>query len=184
MPPAAILRSLQAKFRQAPVPLTLAVAVALIVVTATGIVAPRVAAKDTTAATVVAQEAATPQDTTDDTVTRLLATGKTVLGQTIAYPTQGAAKVTAVIVTMQPGATTGWHRHDVPMFGYLLEGEITVDYGPHGTRVYRQGDAVMEAIDLAHDGRNSGSGAARILAVFIGADGVPDTVKAAPPEKK
>jgi quercetin dioxygenase-like cupin family protein len=68
------------------------------------------------------------------------------------------------------------------MFGYILEGEVTVNYGSHGTRVYRAGDAVMEAIDLAHDGRNSGRGVARILAVFMGADGIANTIKAAPPK--
>ena len=62
------------------------------------------------------------------------------------------------------------------MFGYILEGEITVDYGAAGTRVYRTGDALMEAIDVAHNGRNTGDGSARILAVFMGAEGVPNTV--------
>jgi len=111
----------------------------------------------------------------------LLATGKTVVGQQIAYPAQTPAKVTAVVVEMQPGEETGWHAHDVPMFGYILEGEVTVNYGAHGTRVYRAGDAVMEAIDLAHDGRNTSDGVTRILAVFIGAEGVPNTVGSAAP---
>ncbi len=106
----------------------------------------------------------------------LLSTGQTVLGQPIAYPTQAPAKVTSAIITMQPGEETGWHQHDVPMFCYILEGEVTVDYGAKGTRVYRQGEAIMEAIDVAHDGRNNGAGPARILAVFMGADGVPNTV--------
>ena len=106
----------------------------------------------------------------------LLSTNKTVLGQTLSYPTGAPAKVTAAIITMLPGEQTGWHQHDVPMFGYILEGEVTVDYGAAGTRVYRSGDALMEAIDVAHDGRNTGAGNARILAVFMGADGVPDTV--------
>jgi quercetin dioxygenase-like cupin family protein len=114
-------------------------------------------------------------------VTTLLDTGKTIVGQPITYPTQGPAKITAVIVAMQPGEETGWHRHDVPMFGYILEGEVTVDYGPKGTRVYRKGDAAMEAIDFAHNGRNTGTGVTRILAVFMGAGAIPDTVKAAPP---
>jgi quercetin dioxygenase-like cupin family protein len=114
-------------------------------------------------------------------VTPLLSTGITVLGQNFAYPTSAPAKVTAAIVAMQPGAETGWHRHDVPLFGYMLEGELTVDYGPKGTRVYRKGDALMEAIDVPHNGRNTGSSVARILAVFMGADGVPDTVMVAPP---
>jgi quercetin dioxygenase-like cupin family protein len=105
----------------------------------------------------------------------LLSTRQTILGQPIVYPTEGPAKVAGAVVAMQPGEETGWHQHDVPMFGYVLEGEVTVDYGAKGTRVYRQGDALVEAIDVPHNGRNTGKGEARILSVFMGAEGVPDT---------
>jgi hypothetical protein len=44
-----------------------------------------------------------------------------VLGQTFSYPTSAPAKVTVAIVAMLPGEATGWHRHDVPMFGCILE---------------------------------------------------------------
>jgi quercetin dioxygenase-like cupin family protein len=113
---------------------------------------------------------------TREEATALLDTGKTVLGQPFSYPARTPAKVTAAIITMLPGEATGWHKHDVPMFGYILEGEITVDYGPAGIRIYRQGDALIEAVDWEHDGRNTGTGNARILAVFMGAEGVPNTV--------
>jgi quercetin dioxygenase-like cupin family protein len=112
---------------------------------------------------------------TRDTVTSLLITGQTILSQPIAYPTHSPAKIVSAIVTMLPGEETGWHQHDVPMFGYILEGEVTVTYAGKGTHVYRQGDALMEAIDIPHNGRNTGKIPARILAVFMGADGVPDT---------
>ena len=110
-----------------------------------------------------------------DQVLSLLSTTQTVLGQAIVYPAEAPAKVDAAIVSMQPGEETGWHQHDVPMFGYILEGEVTVTYAGKGTHVYRQGDALIEAIDIPHNGRNTGNGPARILAVFMGADGVPDT---------
>ena len=93
-----------------------------------------------------------------DQVLSLLSTTQTILGQPIVYPTEAPAKVAAAIVTMQPGEETGWHQHDVPMFGYVLEGEVTVDYGAKGTRIYRQGDALIEAIDVPHNGRNTGTG--------------------------
>jgi quercetin dioxygenase-like cupin family protein len=112
---------------------------------------------------------------TRDTVASLLSTGQTILSQPIAYPTQSPAKIVSAIVTMLPGEETGWHQHDVPMFGYILEGEVTVTYAGKGTHVYRQGDALMEAIDIPHNGRNTGKIPARILAVFMGADGMPDT---------
>ena len=79
------------------------------------------------------------QDVPAASVEPLLSTGETVLGQTITYPTATAAHVTAVIVTLPPGAETGWHQHDVPLFGYLLEGQLTVDYEGVGERIYRPG---------------------------------------------
>lgn len=111
----------------------------------------------------------------------LLSTSRTVIGERIAYPTGAPAKVTAVIVTLEPGEQTGWHRHGVPLYGYILEGELTVDYGAHGKRVYRKGDSLMEAINAAHNGRNTGAGVVRVLAVFMGAQGRPNTVPAKRP---
>ncbi len=108
--------------------------------------------------------------------TPLLSTGTTVLGETLHYPTSGPAHVTAAIVTLEPGAKTVLHRHGVPLFAYVLEGEITVDYGDRGTRTYHQGDAVMEAMDVAHFGVDAGSKPVRILTVFIGAEGAPADV--------
>jgi len=98
---------------------------------------------------------------------QLLASGETIVGEKIAYPAGAPAKVTAAILTLAPGASTGWHTHGLPTFGYILEGELTVDYGDKGRRVYRAGDALLEAIAIAHDGRNTGAGSMRILAVFM-----------------
>jgi quercetin dioxygenase-like cupin family protein len=116
-------------------------------------------------------------------VRAILSTGTTVTNEPIRYPTQVAAHITAVEITLAPGQQTGWHSHPVPLFGYILEGELTVDYGPLGQRTYRQGDGLAEAMNEAHNDRNSGAGPVRILAVFMGADGVKDTVAAAVPPR-
>lgn len=108
----------------------------------------------------------------------LLASGETIVGEKIAYPVGAPARVTAGILTLAPGASTGWHTHGVPTFGYILAGELTVDYSEKGVRVYRAGGAVLEAINVAHDGRNTGAGPMRILAVFMGAEGLPTSVAA------
>ncbi len=119
---------------------------------------------------------ATDRGTTREAVTGLLSTSDTVVGQPVVYPTGAQAKVTSAIVTMLPGEETGWHKHEIPMFGYILEGEVTVDYGSKGPRVYRKGDAVMAAIDWPHNGRHPGPVPARNRGVFMGADGVPNTI--------
>lgn len=116
------------------------------------------------------------QENPKNGLTPLIASGETVVGEKIIYPTGTPAKITAAILSLAPGQETGWHTHNVPTTGIMLEGELTVDYGDRGTRVYRAGDAVIEAMTVAHNGRNTGSGPMRVFAVFIGAVGVANTV--------
>jgi quercetin dioxygenase-like cupin family protein len=106
----------------------------------------------------------------------LLSTGTTVLGEPLHYPASGPAHVTAAIVTLAPGAKTILHRHGVPLFAYILEGELTVDYGVRGKRTYRQGEALMEAMDVPHYGLDTGAQPVRILAVYLGAEGAADFI--------
>jgi quercetin dioxygenase-like cupin family protein len=106
----------------------------------------------------------------------LLSTTVTVVGETIRYPATGPAQVTAAIVTLAPGARTVVHKHGVPMFAYILEGEITVDYGEKGKRTYRAGEALMEAMDVAHFGENTGAQLMRLIAVYMGAKGANDVI--------
>lgn len=104
-------------------------------------------------------------------VQELLVTGQTIVGENIQYPTSGAPKITVAVVTVAPGTPAAFHRHPVPLVAYILEGELTVDYGPKGLKTFRQGDAVVEAMDLPHRGMNLGSGIVKLLAVYIGAEG-------------
>jgi quercetin dioxygenase-like cupin family protein len=106
----------------------------------------------------------------------LLSTGTTIVGETLHYPTSGPAHVTAAIITLAPGAKTIVHKHGVPLFAYILEGELTVDYGDRGKRTYRQGEALMEAMNVAHFGVDTGARPVRILTVYIGADGAADVI--------
>jgi quercetin dioxygenase-like cupin family protein len=106
----------------------------------------------------------------------LLSTGTTIVGETLHYPANGPAHVTAAVITLAPGAKTVLHKHGVPLFAYILEGELTVDYGDRGKRTYHQGDALMEAMDVPHFGADAGAQPVRILTVFIGAEGAPADV--------
>ena len=106
----------------------------------------------------------------------LLSTGTTIMGEPLRYPTSGPAHVTASIVVLAPGAKTIMHKHGVPLFAYILEGELTVDYGARGTRTYPKGEAFMEAMDVAHFGVNRGTQPVRLLAVYMGAEDAEDVI--------
>ncbi|MEX2454559.1 MAG: cupin domain-containing protein [Rhodospirillaceae bacterium] len=104
----------------------------------------------------------------------LLVTGADTVGAPIRYPA-GTPRVSSYILTMVPGQETGWHRHDVPLYAHILQGILTVDYGDGVVKSYRTGDTFMESMDRYHNGRVEGAADAKLLIVFMGADGVPNT---------
>jgi len=97
----------------------------------------------------------------------ILDTDQTVIGQDISYPS-GSPQIISKIVTIPVGAETGPHIHEYPMFGYIMKGEVTVDYGEQGIKTFVKGDSIVEAINYTHNGKNNGSEPVEILVVLIG----------------
>ncbi|MBN8966728.1 MAG: cupin domain-containing protein [Rhizobiales bacterium] len=116
-----------------------------------------------------------PAQAKDYPAVPLLSTGTSIVGETIRYP-KGPAHVTAAIVTLAPGGKTIMHKHGVPLFAYILEGELTVNYGKHGTRTYRAGQTLMEAMNVPHFGINNGAQPVRLLAVYMGSKRAKDVI--------
>ena len=105
----------------------------------------------------------------------LKAAETTILDQLIAYPDAPPAQVSSSILTVPPGVATGWHFHTAPMYAYILEGTLTVTYETEAgavEKVYRAGEAIMEAVGTHHNGVNNTSSPVRVLVVNIGAEGV------------
>lgn len=98
----------------------------------------------------------------------LLGTTSDVLGRALEYP-DCAPAMRAVIITLAPGQAGGDHQHLTPVFGYILEGEISVDYEADGgvTKIYREGEALMEAMHVMHHGYNATAKPSRLLALFM-----------------
>lgn len=97
----------------------------------------------------------------------ILDTGMTILGKQISYPI-GTPHITSKIITIPVGSETGFHTHEYPLFAYVLEGEVTVDYQNEGLKTFFEGDAIMEAIDFSHNGKNTGDVSTKILVVMLG----------------
>lgn len=113
----------------------------------------------------------------DYPIVPLLKGNKTVMGEEFSYPS-GKPNVTAAILTLMPAAKTLAHTHGVPLFIYVLEGEMEVDYGARGKKIYKKGDAFMEAMSVSHYGVNISNAPVRVLAVYMGAVGAQDMVPA------
>jgi quercetin dioxygenase-like cupin family protein len=113
-------------------------------------------------------------------LTPVLKSDRDILGQPVAYPA-GPPMITSAIVTIPPGGETGWHLHEVPLFVYVLEGTVTVDYGDKGVRIYKPGTGFIEAMNWAHNGKNEGTVPVRIMAVYMGGGDKTNTEATADP---
>ncbi len=111
----------------------------------------------------------------------LLETGQTIAGERLAYPQSGPAKVTAAIITIPPGKSTGWHKHKIPLVGYLISGELEMEYADGKRVILKQGEAIMEAISVPHIGANLGNTPAQIFVAFLGTDSTDFTETTAAP---
>jgi quercetin dioxygenase-like cupin family protein len=107
----------------------------------------------------------------------LLRTTFNSIGQPIAYPRDGTPEVTALLVEMAPGEETGWHRHPVPLLGYILAGELTVYQATGDKRVVRVGEVSLESVGIVHNGVNEGAAPLKMIVFVTGLKDVPFTVK-------
>ncbi len=110
-------------------------------------------------------------------VEELMKADKDILGNAISYPNGDPAEITGIMITMAPGDSNGWHSHPVPTFGYILSGELTVEYETGEVKVIGVGDTLVEAQHTAHQGHNRGSEVVKIVVFYAGAKGVPNTVR-------
>lgn len=101
----------------------------------------------------------------------LLDTSADTLGKAISYPV-GTPRITSQLVTLEPGKTSTPNIHQTPMYLQVLSGELTVDYGEHGKKVYKAGEAFVEAQGVSHHGINAGTQPVTFVAVYIGAQGI------------
>ncbi len=103
----------------------------------------------------------------------LLKTDTTSIGQKIVYPSFASDEVSVVKVTIPPGASTGWHKHLFPVFGYMIKGTLTVETKNGKSNDFIGGQAFSEVIDTLHNGVNNGKEDVVLIAFFMGEKGKP-----------
>ena len=85
-------------------------------------------------------------------------------------------EITVMKVEIKPGAETGWHSHPVPLYAYVLEGDLTVEVKGGKTYHFTAGDAIVEFVNVPHNGKNPGTKPVVLIAFYTGEIGTPNTV--------
>jgi len=78
-----------------------------------------------------------------------------------------------VEATFAPGAIAGKHTHPGEELGYVLEGSIELTIEGQPARLVKAGETFFVPANTVHDGRNVGSGPAKVLATYIVEKGKP-----------
>ena len=111
----------------------------------------------------------------DIKVTKLIETDSSWEKTKIIYP-NGDSKITALLVEMQPKAKMKMHHHEVPSFGYILEGTIRVQSESGDIKNFSKGDVVIEMINKKHSGINSGDTITKFVVFYMGTKNLKNTI--------
>ena len=111
----------------------------------------------------------------------IIATETTTDGQPVRYPKSDQGKITVMEVTIAPGAETGWHKHSVPVYAYVMAGTLSVSLKDGKTFEFTAGDAIIEVVDTFHNGINKGDTPVKLIVFYTGVKDVPNVIKADQP---
>ena len=78
-----------------------------------------------------------------------------------------------VVAAFTPGASAGKHTHPGEELGYVLEGTLELQVAGESPRTLKAGEAFFVPAGVVHDGKNVGSGAAKVLATYVVEKGKP-----------
>ena len=110
--------------------------------------------------------------------TLILKTTTTTGNYPAKYLNSEKPEITAMKVEIKPGAETGWHSHPVPLYAYLLEGNLTVEVKGGNTYQFTAGDAILEVVNIPHNGKNLSTMPVVLIVFYTGGIGTPNTVMA------
>jgi quercetin dioxygenase-like cupin family protein len=102
----------------------------------------------------------------------LLKTDTTTIGQKLIYPQYDNDEITILKITIPPGKATGWHKHEFPVFAYILKGELSVELENNKTMQFPENSTFAEVINTLHNGINKGKDDVVLIAFFMGGKGL------------
>jgi len=106
----------------------------------------------------------------------LLKTDTTSIGQKIVYPQFKENEVTIAKITFPPGVSTGWHKHEIPVFAYVLKGTLTVELENNKVTEFPENSTFAEVFNTYHNGVNKGTEDLVLIAFYMGGKGIPNSV--------
>jgi quercetin dioxygenase-like cupin family protein len=77
------------------------------------------------------------------------------------------------IAEFVPGGVAGKHTHPGEELGYVMEGTLQLEIAGQEPRTVKAGESFFVPAGIVHDGKNIGSGPAKVLATYFVEKGKP-----------
>jgi quercetin dioxygenase-like cupin family protein len=97
-------------------------------------------------------------------------TRKMLQDQNLSVSERHAVQVVAEFI---PGGAAGKHTHPGEELGYVLEGTLQLEVAGQPPRTLNAGEVFFVPAGVVHDGKNVGSGPAKVLATYVVEKGKP-----------
>jgi len=97
-------------------------------------------------------------------------TRKMLQDQNLSVSERHAVQVVAEFI---PGGAAGKHTHPGEELGYVLEGTLQLEVAGQPPRTLNAGEVFFIPAGVVHDGKNVGSGPAKVLATYVVEKGKP-----------
>lgn len=81
--------------------------------------------------------------------------------------------VVQALAEFVPGGVAGKHTHPGEEFGYVVEGTLQLEITGQPPRTIKAGESFYVPAGVVHDGKNIGSGPAKVLATYVVEKGKP-----------
>ncbi|MBA4409470.1 MAG: cupin domain-containing protein [Odoribacter sp.] len=104
-------------------------------------------------------------------IKELLRTDTTSIGQKMTYPKFSDPEVTMLKITIPPGKSTGWHKHNFPVFAYVIKGTLTVELEDHRVIKFKEDSTFAEMMNTYHNGKNMEDSDLEVIAIYLGGKG-------------
>jgi quercetin dioxygenase-like cupin family protein len=104
-------------------------------------------------------------------IEQVLKTDTTTIGQKISYPHSAQAEVIIKKITLKPGQSTGWHKHEIPVFAYVQKGTLTIELENKAVMQFPENSSFAEVLNTFHNGENRGDKEVVLIAFFMSEKG-------------
>ena len=103
----------------------------------------------------------------------ILKTEENLFGQKLQWPQYENSEVTILKIIIPPGSSVPWHLHTMPMFAYLIQGTVEIELENGNSLLYKSGQALAEARNVFHRGKNTSKEDVILMVTYIGERGRP-----------